>query len=105
VIARTWRGWTAASDADEYVQYLARTGMREARATQGNRGALVLQRREGDRAEFVTVLLWDSLDAVRAFAGDDVERAVFFPEDDQYLVDRELHVTHYAVDYADLPRE
>jgi heme-degrading monooxygenase HmoA len=50
-----------------------------------------------DRTEFVTLSFWDSWDAVRAFAGDEVERAVFYPEDDRYLVDREDTVTHYEV--------
>ena len=58
----------------------------------------MLRRIEGDRAEIETILLFDSLDDVRRFAGDDVEAAVFFPEDDRYLVERDLRVRHYEVD-------
>jgi heme-degrading monooxygenase HmoA len=97
VIARLWRGWTRGEDADAYGRYLELTGMTTARSTPGNRGAYVLARRDGDRAEFLTVLLWESLDAVQAFAGDEITRARFFPEDDRYLVDRELEVEHYEV--------
>jgi hypothetical protein len=45
----------------------------------------------------VTLSFWDSLDAVRGFAGDDVERAVFYPEDDRFLVEREETVLHFGV--------
>ena len=49
------------------------------------------------RTEVVTLSFWTSLDAVRAFAGDDVSAAVFYPEDDRFLVDRERTVTHHEV--------
>jgi heme-degrading monooxygenase HmoA len=97
VIARTWRGWTRRDDADEYAAYIEETGMRAYRETPGNRGAWMLRRDEGDRTEFVTLSYWDSLDAVRAFAGDDIERAVFYPEDDRFLVERETRVLHYEI--------
>jgi heme-degrading monooxygenase HmoA len=97
VIARTWRGWTRRDDAGAYADYIEETGMRAYRETPGNRGAWMLRRDEGDRTEFVTLSYWDSLDAVRAFAGDDVERAVFYPEDDRFLVERETRVLHYEI--------
>ncbi len=98
MIARTWRGWTLREDADAYLEYLHETGLKEYRATSGNRGAWALRRDDGERTEIVTLSFWDSLDAVRAFAGDEVDRAVFYPEDDRYLVDRELTVRHYRLD-------
>jgi hypothetical protein len=98
VIARVWRGATRAADAEEYARYIEESAMEPARKLPGNRGTLVLRRIEGDRAEFQTMLLFESLDNVRAFAGDDVDVAVFFPEDDRYLVDRELIARHFEVD-------
>jgi antibiotic biosynthesis monooxygenase (ABM) superfamily enzyme len=96
VIARTWRGWTKREDADAYLEYVQETGGRAARQTPGNQGYYVLRRDEADRTEFVTMSLWESLDAIRAFAGDNLE--VFFPEDDdRFLVDREWFVTHYEI--------
>ena len=97
MIARIWRGWTAPENADEYVEYLERTGIPAYRQTPGNRGAFILRRADGDRVEFVTLSFWDSLDAIRGFAGDDVERARYYPEDREYLLELEPNVTHYDV--------
>jgi heme-degrading monooxygenase HmoA len=97
MIARTWRGWTAAADADTYVDYLHETGLREYRETPGNRGAWILRRLDGDRAEFVTLTFWDDMDAVRRFAGDEPDRAVYYPEDERFLVGREDTVSHYEL--------
>ena len=97
MIARIWRGAVRRSDADRYADYMRGTGIKEYAETDGNRGVLMLRRDESDRSEFVMVTLWESWDAVRAFAGDEVERAVFYPEDDAFLVERDLTATHYEV--------
>jgi heme-degrading monooxygenase HmoA len=97
VIARIWRGWTAAADADEYVEYLQRTGIPAYRATPGNRGAFILRRPDGDRVEFLTLSFWESLEAIKAFAGEPIDRAVFYPEDDRFLGERETIVTHFEL--------
>ncbi|MFD2093064.1 hypothetical protein [Blastococcus deserti] len=98
MIARMWRGWVRTQDRAAYVDYIERTGMAEYRRTPGNQGAWMLARDVGDgRTEIVTLSLWASRDAVRGFAGDDIDRAVFYPEDERYLVDRETTVVHYDV--------
>ena len=97
MIARTWRGATLAERADEYVRYLAETGVREYTETPGNRGVLVLRERDGDRERFELISLWSDMDAVRAFAGEDPERGVFYPRDDEFLVERDERVTHREV--------
>lgn len=97
MIARTWRGAVRAEDAEAYAEYIRATGIAEYEATPGNRGAYLLYRIEGDLAEVLTISFWDSLDAVRGFAGDDIGRAVFYPEDDRYLVDRDLSANHFVV--------
>lgn len=97
MIARTWRGATKAEDADAYVEYLEKTGFREYRATPGNLGVLGLRRLAEGRAEFLLVTLWESEEAVRRFAGDDPARAVFYPEDERFLVARDEHVDHFDV--------
>ena len=107
MIARSWRGVTAARDADAYVDYLQQTGLAEFRQTEGNRGALALRRLEGERAEFVVLSLWESEAAIRRFAGEDIEQAVFYPEDGRFLIERDSHVTHYEVvfDSALVPQD
>jgi heme-degrading monooxygenase HmoA len=97
MIARTWRGWTSAADADRYVHYLHETGVHEYRSTPGNLGVFLLRRTEDERAEFLLVSLWESMEAVRAFAGADERVAVFYPEDDEFLVERDRHADHYEV--------
>jgi heme-degrading monooxygenase HmoA len=97
MIARTWRGWTRREDSDAYVAYLLRTGIREYRATPGNRAAYILRREDGERIEFVTLTFWDSIETVKGFAGEDVDRAVFYPEDDRFLVERETTVRHFEL--------
>jgi heme-degrading monooxygenase HmoA len=97
MIARTWRGAVKTSDAAAYAAYIDETGMKEYAATPGNQGAYMLTRERGKLTEFVTLSLWDSVDAIRAFAGEDYETAVFYPEDDRYLVERDTTCTHYEV--------
>ena len=97
MIARLWRGATRAEDAERYLAYLEETGVRECRATPGNRGVLVLRRVDGGRAEFLFASFWDSPEAVRAFAGDDVEQAVYYPEDRRYLLELDPRVRHWEV--------
>ncbi len=97
VIARLWHGAVPTVKADAYHGYVARTGLTDYRATQGCRGAQVLRRRDGDRTHFLVLSYWESLDAIRAFAGPEVERARYYPEDGEYLLEFEPHVTHYEV--------
>lgn len=97
MIARIWHGVTPAEKADEYARYLNETGVPDYRATEGNRGVYVLRRVEGERAHFLTLSFWESLDAIRGFAGDDVERARYYPEDEAFLLEFEPAVTHYEV--------
>ena len=97
MIARIWRGWTVRQDARAYAEYVKETGLAAYRATPGNRGAWILQRDVGDKTEIITLSLWDSLEAVKGFAGEQVAQAVFYQEDDRYLVARDLTVDHYIV--------
>jgi heme-degrading monooxygenase HmoA len=97
MIARTWHGRVPAAKADEYHQYLLRTGVSDYAETPGNRGVSVLRRTEGDVTHFLLITHWDSIDAIKRFAGEDYERARYYPEDDDFLLEREPFVTHYEV--------
>ena len=97
LIARVWHGVTEAGRADEYAAYLERTGAQECRATPGNRGVYVLRRIRQNRAEFSFISLWDSVDAIKRFAGEDYEKAHYYPEDRGFLLELEPFVEHYDV--------
>jgi heme-degrading monooxygenase HmoA len=100
MIARIWKGAVRSEDGDAYTRYMKGTGVAEYAATPGNRGVWMLRREAGQHTEFVMFTLWESLDAVKAFAGDDYERAVFYPEDERFLVERDLTASHYQVESA-----
>jgi heme-degrading monooxygenase HmoA len=97
MIARVWRGVVRTTDADAYAGYIGETGFAEYGRTPGNRGAWLLRRDEGGTTEFITVSLWESVAAIRAFAGDDIEAAVLYPEDERYLVGGDSSIAHYDV--------
>jgi heme-degrading monooxygenase HmoA len=97
VIARIWRGTTLQSKADSYMRYLERTGLKEYRSTKGNRGVTVLRRIKDGKAEFILISYWDSMEAIKSFAGPDTEKPVYYPEDKDYLIERESKVSHYHV--------
>ena len=97
MIARIWRGAVRQEDGDVYEQYIRDTGVAEYKATAGNLGVTMMRREVGDRTEFMLLSLWESLDAVKAFAGEDYEKGVFYPEDDRYLVERDEKSSHWEV--------
>ncbi len=97
MITRIWRGWTRSEDTDAYAEYIIRTGIAEYKATPGNRGAYLISRPDGERTEFLTVSFWDDHESIAAFAGEDIDQAVFYPEDDAFLIDRETTVKHFQV--------
>jgi len=97
-VMRTWTGLIRTDDRDEYRDYIAATGLEGYRATPGNLDAWMLYRDLGDgTTEVVTVSLWESREAIVGFAGDDIEVAHYYPEDDRFLLERPLMVKHYDV--------
>jgi heme-degrading monooxygenase HmoA len=97
MIARIWHGVTVSAKAEEYLEYLNETGIRDYQATEGNQGVYVLRRIEAKRAHFLLLTFWESLDAIKRFAGPDFEKARYYPKDDEYLLEREPTVAHYEV--------
>ena len=79
MITRLWRGWTSAADAEAYEQFLFDELFPSMRAIPGFRGADVLRRDDNGDVAFVTLTRFDSLDDVRAFAGDEYETPVIEP--------------------------
>jgi hypothetical protein len=98
VIARMWRGVVHSDRLAEYAEIVERTGMAGYRATAGNLGTQMLTRDLGDgRAELITLSWWVDLDHIRAFAGDDISAARYYPDDEPFLIEREDTVAHFEV--------
>lgn len=97
VVARSWHGRVPAHRSDDYLAYLGRTGLADYRRTDGHRATWVLRRVDGEVAEFQLITAWDSLDAIRAFAGEDVEAARYYPEDAGFLLELPERVEHWEL--------
>ena len=97
MIARIWTGAVRKEDGDAYAEYMRETGVAAYANTPGNEGVWMLRRDLDDRTQFLMFTLWGSLEAVKAFAGEDHETAVFYPEDDRFLVERYLEARHFDV--------
>ena len=104
MIARVWRGWTKPQDAPAYEALLrAKIFPALVRDVPGFRGSSVLRRRTNDEEEFVVMTFFDSLDAVHAFAGDDLDVPVIEPEAARLLTRGDDRATHYEVALFDRP--
>jgi hypothetical protein len=98
MIARIWSGATRTRDAAAYQEYMDRVAIPGYGEVAGNRLVLMLRRdRDDDRSEFTMITLWADLESVRLFTGPQVETAVFFPEDDRFLVERDRVARHHLV--------
>ena len=97
MIGRMWHGAVPAEKADAYETYLLQTGIPDYQQPPGNRGVYVMRRQEEHTVHFLLLTLWESWEAIQAFAGADVERARYYPEDEAFLLKLEPTVTHYEV--------
>ena len=97
MIARVWRGITAADKADAYIAYLRETALPDYARAPGYRSATVFKRIQGEHAEIVLLSMWESMDAVRAYTGGNADASVSYPEDENYLLEMEPLVRHYDV--------
>ena len=96
IILRRWSARIRTADEADYIAYIAGTGLDDYRATPGNLGAQMLVRTLGNgESEVSTLSWWESLDAIRAFAGEDIAVARYYPEDDRFLLTRPRTVKHY----------
>jgi heme-degrading monooxygenase HmoA len=95
MITRIWHGTTSSAKSDEYLHLMRSIAIPDYRSTNGNRGAYALRRIEGEVAHFLMVTFWDSEDAIRAFAGDDIRVAKYYDFDQDFLLDLEPFSLHY----------
>lgn len=97
MIARIWHGRTNTAKADEYLAFLRQRALPDYRGTPGNLAAYILRRAEGEVTHFLTVTHWESLQVIEAFAGKDISRAKYYPEDSGFLLEFEPTVQHHEL--------
>ena len=98
MIGRIWHGWSRPQNAEAYQRYLEGEILPDIRSRkEGVKGAYVLRREDGERVEFLTLMLWDSMEAIQTLVGEDHE-AAYLPDEERRLLDRfEERVVHYQV--------
>ena len=97
MIARRWHGRVPAERAREYLRLMKEFGLPDYRATEGNRGAWCLHRREGDVVHVEMFTFWNDESAIRRFAGADLLKAKYYDFDADFLLELEPEVIHYEV--------
>ncbi|MDQ1096409.1 MULTISPECIES: hypothetical protein [Chryseobacterium] len=94
-ITRIWHGIVHIEKADEYLRYVEETGIVQYKNTSGNLSTKILRKRDQEICHFLTVTEWDSYESIKKFAGDDYEKAKYYPEDKNFLLEFEENVSHY----------
>lgn len=102
-IMRQWRGRVPDAKAAAYLEFLAGSGFREYASTPGNLAVYGLRRSSGGVTEFALITLWESVAAIKRFAGEDYEKAHYYPEDKDFLLEFDPQVSHYEVVLASDP--
>jgi heme-degrading monooxygenase HmoA len=100
MIARVWRGYAAREHAEAYAAMLKPELLPGLSTVKGYRGSYLLRREAGGEVEFITIILWDSVDAIKAIAGEHYERAVVPEERRTHLLRWEDVASHYEVDHS-----
>jgi heme-degrading monooxygenase HmoA len=103
VIARVWHGNTTPEDADSYESMLKPELLPGISKAKGYKGSYLLRRENAGEVEFITILLWESLDDLRAFAGPDYETSIIPEERRKYLTRHEEKAAHYEVAASHIP--
>lgn len=96
-VARVWHGRTKAANAEEYYAYLNEAGIKKIQAIEENLGVQVFRRTVNEVTEFTVISYWPSREAIRKFAGDEIEKTHSLPRDPEYLLEIEPTVAHYDV--------
>ena len=97
MIARLWRGQATNAQADAYFRHVTGTVFPSLKDLAGHRGAWLLRRQAEGQTEFLALTLWESLDSIRALAGDDIATAIVEPEARAVLADFDDFARHYEV--------
>jgi heme-degrading monooxygenase HmoA len=94
MITRIWHGRTRTTDAQEYREFVIKTGVADYKAVKGNLGVQIWQKEEGDVTHIYTVTWWENYESIKQFAGEDFEKAKYYEDDKKYLLEFEENVMH-----------
>ncbi|HHH50001.1 MAG TPA: antibiotic biosynthesis monooxygenase [Saprospiraceae bacterium] len=97
MIARIWHGRTKIEDYETYTQFLKEVAIPDYKKTAGFKKLSFLRNTENGVAHFTLITFWENLEVIKNFAGDDFEKAKYYPEDKKYLLEFEEKVIHYEV--------
>ncbi|MEX0661424.1 MAG: hypothetical protein WEA58_08350 [Balneolaceae bacterium] len=97
MIARIWHGIVPKKKADSYYEYLKNTGLKDYRNKKGNFGVKVLRKDNDQQTHYLLITYWNSYESIRQFAGEEYEKARYYPEDKDYLIEFEPFVNHYEI--------
>lgn len=97
MIARMWHGRVPTSKAPAYREFVTARAIPDYQSVDGNLSVHILERAEGEVTHFITLTFWKDLEAIKGFAGDEVEVAKYYPEDKEFLLEFEPNVVHYEV--------
>jgi len=97
MIVRMWHGTVPASKAGDYREFLIARAIPDYQSVEGNLSVHILERSEGAITHFITLTFWKDMDSIKAFAGEDVTVAKYYPEDQEFLLEFEPNVVHYEV--------
>jgi heme-degrading monooxygenase HmoA len=98
MIARIWEGTVPTAKAEAYLELMRRVALPDYRSIPGNLNAWCLHRRDGEVVRVQMLTFWTGLDAIRAFAGEDYERAKYYDFDDAYLLEKPERVVHFVAE-------
>ena len=99
MIVRMWHGMVEASRADEYAEFMKERAVPDYSSVDGLKKLVFLKDVKADVAHFLLVTHWDSMESVKKFAGENPEKAKYYPEDDEYLLEKEETSALYQVFY------
>ncbi len=97
MIARIWRGYALPEKAEEYVKHLQASVLPELRQIDGFQGVTLMRQDATQVVEFIVLTLWESMDAIHKFAGEDAEVAVVAPAAQPLLREYDPTVRHFEV--------
>lgn len=97
MIARIWEGRTSLSKADAYKEFLLKVAVHDYKSVKGILGLQFFHRIDNNEACFTLITFWPSVEVIKKFAGPDYEKAKYYPDDQEYLLEFPEKVKHYEV--------